>query len=66
VGAHRPCRAPRQFHIVDDGGVVCVADEQAERFDDAAAGFVNGATLRVATAYTLVDLFVLTKLLMAR
>src|SRR3954454_9474153 len=52
VGAPRPGRALRQFHIVDDGGVVCVADEQTERFDGAAAGFVNGATLRVASAHT--------------
>ena len=45
------CRARRQLHIIDDLAAADVIDEELHRFDDAAAGFIDRAALRVATAH---------------
>jgi hypothetical protein len=48
VGANRLLRDCRQPHIIDNLGRTRVDDEQLHRLDDAAAGLVDGAPLRVA------------------
>ncbi len=50
VGPNRLCRGTRQLHVVHDGDLARIVDEQLQRLSDAATRFINTATLCVAAA----------------
>jgi hypothetical protein len=52
VSPNRPCRGSRQLHVVHDGGLAGIVDEQPQCLSNAAPSLVDGAPLRVAAAYT--------------
>jgi hypothetical protein len=51
VRPYRPCRGTRQLHVVHNGDLAGIVDEQLQCLSDAAPSLVNGAALCVAAAY---------------